>query len=124
MAIAKLLEKHPKIEKVLYPGLKSYPYYALAKRQCNGSGAMLSFYVKGNLKTATNFFKQLKVVTLAESLGGVESLINHPALMTHRNVSPENRKALGIHENFIRMSVGIETQEDLLADLKNALDKC
>lgn len=112
------------MEKVLYPGLKTYPYYALAKRQCKGSGAMLSFYIKGSLKHAKSFFKQLKVITLAESLGGVESLINHPALMTHRNVSIENRAELGIHENFIRMSVGIETQEDLIKDIKNALDKC
>jgi len=85
---------------------------------------MLSFYVKGNMKTVERFFKQLKVITLAESLGGIESLINHPALMTHRNVSPENRATLGIHENFVRMSVGIETQEDLINDLKNALNKC
>jgi len=85
---------------------------------------MLSFYLKGNQKTTERFFKQLKVITLAESLGGVESLINHPALMTHRNVAPEIRKVLGIHENFIRMSTGIETQEDLIADIKNALAKC
>lgn len=88
-----------------------------------GFGGMVSFYVKGNIKMAERFLKGLKVFTLAESLGGVESLIENPALMTHGSVPAEHRKALGIDDNFIRISVGIEDESDLLADLKQALTK-
>ena len=107
-AVAELLEKHPKIAKVVYPGLKSHPQHALIKKQANGPGAMISFYVKGDIKMADRFLRALKVITLAESLGGVESLIENPALMTHGSVPPETRKELGIADNFIRLSVGIE----------------
>lgn len=118
MVIAKMLEAHPKVEKVVYPGLKSHPQHGIVKKNASGFGGMISFYVKGNIKMADRFLRALKVVTLAESLGGVESLIEHPALMTHGSVPAEHRAMLGIADNFIRMSVGIETQEDLVADMK------
>lgn len=122
MVIADLLEKHPKISKVIYPGLKSHPQHQLIKKQANGPGAMISFYVKGDIKMADRFLRALKVITLAESLGGVESLIENPALMTHGSVPAETRKALGIADNFIRLSTGIENTEDLVADVKQALN--
>jgi len=124
MAVAKLLEAHPKIEKVTYPGLKSHPQHNIVKKNANGYGGMISFHLKGNIKMADRFLRALKLVTLAESLGGVESLIEHPALMTHGSVPAEHRAMLGIDDNFIRMSVGIETLEDILEDMTNALDKC
>jgi len=123
MAIAKMLESHPKIEKVVYPGLKSHPQHAIAKKQMRGFGGMISFFVKGGLKQADRFLRALKIVTLAESLGGVESLIEHPAIMTHGSVPAEHRKMLGIDDNFIRMSTGTEDEADLLADMVQALDK-
>jgi len=123
LACAKYLESHAKVQKVLYPGLKSHPQHAIAKKQMRGFGGMISFYVKGNIKMAEKFLKALKVFTLAESLGGVESLIENPALMTHGSVPAEHRKLLGIDDNFIRISVGIEDEADLLADLKQALTK-
>ena len=122
-AIAAYLEKHPKVEKVIYPGLKSHPQYELCKKQSKGPGAMISFYIKGDIKTAENFLKAVKIFTLAESLGGVESLIENPALMTHMSVPPEQRKILGIADNFIRISTGIEDLEDLMNDVKQALEK-
>lgn len=122
-AIAHLLENHKRVEKVLYPGLKSHPQHAIHKKQSRGPGAMISFYVKGGIKQASNFLKGLKVFTLAESLGGVESLAECPVVMTHGSVPAEHRKLLGIEDNFIRLSVGIETEADLLADIKQALDK-
>lgn len=123
MAVAKYLEAHPKIQRVVYPGLPSHPQYNIAKKQCSGPGAMISFYVKGGLKHSEKFLKAVHLFTLAESLGGVESLIEHPALMTHGSVPAAHRKLLGIEDNFIRMSVGIENEEDLIADLKSALAK-
>lgn len=119
---AKFLEKHSKVEKVLYPGLKSHPQHSLAQVQMNGFGGMLSFYLKGGIKEAKKFLENLKVFTLAESLGGVESLANHPAIMTHASVPLEVRKKLGITDNLIRLSIGIEHIDDLIDDLKNALD--
>jgi cystathionine gamma-lyase len=123
MAIGEYLEKHAKIEKVVYPGLKSHPQYELNKRQSRGTGGMLSFYIKGDVKTAERFLVALKVFTLAESLGGVESLIESPAIMTHGSVPADHRKLLGIEDNFIRISVGIEDLKDLLDDIKQALAK-
>lgn len=117
MAIAKLLEGHKKVDKVLYPGLPSHPQYQIMKKQSKGPGAMISFYIKGGIKQADNFLKGLKIFTLGESLGGVESLAENPALMTHFSVPPATRKLLGIEDNFIRLSVGIETLDDLLADV-------
>tara|TARA_S200000501_G_C20834166_1_gene748625 strand:+ start:412 stop:1569 length:1158 start_codon:yes stop_codon:yes gene_type:complete len=120
--IADFLIAHSKIEKVIYPGLESHPQHELAKSQMNGFGGMLSFYIKGGLSESNKFLKQLSIFTLAESLGGVESLIEHPAIMTHASVPVKERNELGISDNFIRISVGIEDIEDLKADLKQALD--
>ena len=121
--IAALLEKHPKVDRVIYPGLKSHPQYELCKKQSKGPGAMISFYIKGDIKTAERFLRAVKLFTLAESLGGVESLIENPALMTHFSVPPEQRKLLGIEDNFIRISCGIEESKDLLDDIKQAFEK-
>jgi cystathionine gamma-lyase len=121
MAVAQFLESHPKIEKVIYPGLRSHPQYALAQKQMTGFGGMITCIIKGGLPAARSFLEKLEIFALAESLGGVESLIEHPAIMTHASIPPENRKALGIDDGLIRLSVGIEHITDLLADLKNAL---
>lgn len=121
MAVALFLEKHPKVEKILYPGLASHPQHALAKEQMFGFGGMITFYLKGGLKESSTFLEKVSVFSLAESLGGVESLIEHPAIMTHASVPAENRKMLGIDDNLVRLSVGIEDLDDLLWDLKNAL---
>lgn len=123
MAIAEFLEKHPKVEKVLYPGLKSHPQHTIAKKQNSGFGGMMSFYIKGGLKEAKTFLENVKIFALAESLGGVESLIEHPGIMTHASVPAKNRKALGIDDTLIRLSVGIENQQDLIDDLKGAFSK-
>ena len=121
--IAEFLEKHPKIEKVIYPGLKSHPQYELTKRQSRGPGAMISLYVKGDINVTDKFLRSVKVFTLAESLGAVESLIESPALMTHMSVPAEQRKILRIADNFVRISTGVENIEDLINDLKQALQK-
>lgn len=121
--IAELLEKHPKVEKTIYPGLKSHPQHELVKKQARGFGAMISFYIKGDINTADRFLRALKIFTLAESLGGVESLIENPALMTHGSVPVEHRKFLGIADNFIRVSCGIEDAKDLIQDIKTALEQ-
>ncbi len=121
MAIARFLEEHPKVEKVIYPGLESHPQHALARRQMSGFGGMITFFIRGGLPEARSFLEKVKVFTLAESLGGVESLIEHPAIMTHASIPAETRKTLGIHDNLIRISVGIEDLEDLRADLNQAL---
>jgi cystathionine gamma-lyase len=121
--VAEYLEGHAKISKVIYPGLASHPQHALAKAQMTGFGGMVSAYVDGDLGAARRLLTSLRVFTLAESLGGVESLIEHPAIMTHASVPPENRQALGIHDGFIRLSVGIEHIDDLLGDLERALEK-
>jgi cystathionine gamma-lyase len=119
--IAAFLEKHPKVEKVIYPGLSSHPQHELAKTQMSGFGGMLSFVIKGNLADATRVLEKVKLFTLAESLGGVESLIEHPAIMTHASIPPETRKMLGIADTLIRISVGIEDVKDLITDLQQAL---
>lgn len=121
MKVADFLENHPKIERVIYPGLKSHPQYELAKKQMKGFGGMITFFIKGGLPEARSFLERVRLFTLAESLGGVESLIEHPAIMTHASVPAENRKALGIHDNLVRVSVGIEDLSDLLKDLEQAL---
>ncbi len=122
-AIAEFLSKNAKVERVVYPGLPSHPQHALAKEQMHGFGGMITFYIKGGLPAARMFLESVRVFSLAESLGGVESLIEHPAIMTHASVPPENRKALGIDDGMIRLSVGVENLEDLLRDLTQALDK-
>lgn len=120
-AVARFLEKHPKVEKVIYPGLPSHPQHDLAKRQMSGFGGMISFVIRGNLEDSKRVMERTRLFTLAESLGGVESLIEHPAIMTHASVPAENRKALGIADTLIRISVGIEDVNDLIADLEQAL---
>lgn len=119
--IAAFLEKHPRVEKIIYPGLKSHPQHALACEQMSGFGGMITFYLKGGLEESRIFLEKVKIFSLAESLGGVESLIEHPAIMTHASVPLENRKALGISDNLVRLSVGIEDPNDLLWDLEQAL---
>jgi cystathionine gamma-lyase len=119
--VAEFLETHPKIKKVNYPGLKSHPQHELAKRLMSGFGGMLSFEMKSNLKQVKAFLKRLEIFVLAESLGGVESLIEHPGLMTHANIPKKERMKTGISDALLRVSVGIEDIADLLADLKQAL---
>lgn len=121
--IAAFLEAHPKIERVIYPGLESHPQHRLAKEQMTGFGGMITFFLKGDLEKARTFLESVKLFTLAESLGGVESLIEHPAIMTHASIPVATRQQLGIHDNLVRVSVGIEDIEDLLDDLKQALGK-
>lgn len=121
--LANLLENHPKVEKVLYPGLASHPQHGLAKKQMRGFGGMITLYIKGGIEPARRFLESVKIFSLAESLGGVESLIEHPAIMTHASVPPEIRKSLGIDDGLVRLSVGIETLSDLVQDLEQALDK-
>lgn len=122
-AIAAFLEDHPKVEKVIYPGLESFPQHKLAKQQMSGFGGMVTFFLKGGIDESKRFLENTKLFSLAESLGGVESLIEHPAIMTHASVPEEQRKKLGINDNLIRISVGIEDIGDLMEDLKNALSK-
>ena len=119
--LALWLEAHPKIEKVIYPGLASHPQHALAKRQMNGFGGMITLTLKGDISDARRFLERTHLFALAESLGGVESLIEHPAIMTHASIPAPQRAALGISDTLCRLSVGIEDIEDLKADLKHAL---
>jgi cystathionine gamma-lyase len=121
LAIAEWLEKHPKVERVIYPGLKSHPQHELAKRQMSGFGGMISVVLKGDLQTAKSMLSRCRVFTLAESLGGIESLIEHPAIMTHATIPAEIRQKSGISDSLIRLSVGIENLDDLIADLDSAL---
>jgi len=116
--LARHLEGHRQVEKVTYPGLPSHPQHELARRQMSGFGGMLTFVIRGGLPAARAFLSSLRVFALAESLGGVESLIEHPAIMTHASVPAETRAALGIADGFIRISVGIENADDLLEDLE------
>jgi cystathionine gamma-lyase len=118
MALARFLEGHAQVEGVIYPGLPSHPQHALAARQMRGFGGMLAFTIRGGLPAATAFLKAVRIFACAESLGGVESLIEHPAIMTHASVPPEARAALGIGDGFIRVSAGIEHLDDLREDLE------
>jgi cystathionine gamma-lyase len=119
-SLAGWLQAHAQVEKVIYPGLESHPQHALARKQQRGFGGMISFVLKGGLDEARRFLSACQIFTLAESLGGVESLIEHPAIMTHASVPPENRAKLGIVDGFIRLSVGIEDESDLRGDLERA----
>jgi cystathionine gamma-lyase len=121
LQIAQWLEKHPAIARVIYPGLESHPQHALAKKQMRGFGGMISAIVKGGEKAATSMLAKCQVFTLAESLGGIESLIEHPAIMTHASIPADVRKKIGIDDGLIRLSVGIEHADDLIADLAQAL---
>lgn len=122
-AVAEYLETNEHVEEVIYPGLASHPNHELAKKQQSGFGGMISFRVKGNLDNVNKLLSNLEHITLAESLGGVESLVEVPAIMTHGAVSPEDRAILGITDTLVRVSIGIENKEDLIADLKQALAK-
>ncbi len=119
--IAEFLAQHNKVKKVIYPGLKSHPQYELAKKQMKGFGGMMSVELKGDINSTKNFIRNLHYFSLAESLGGVESLIELPALMTHASVPAEDRLKLGLSDTLIRISVGVEDVEDLISDLESAL---
>ena len=119
--IAERLEAHPAVEKVAYPGLASHPQHALAKTQMHGFGGMVSVWLKGGFPEAKRFMERLELFTCAESLGGVESLANHPAVMTHASVPVERREALGVTGNLVRLSVGVEDVTDLWSDIQQAL---
>jgi cystathionine beta-lyase/cystathionine gamma-synthase len=121
-AVAAFLEEHPKVKKVYYPGSASHPQHALARRQQRGFGGMVAFDT-GSLSAARTVLESVKLCTLAESLGGVETLISHPATMTHASVSAEKRERLGITEGLVRISVGLEDTDDIVADLDQALDR-
>lgn len=121
LKVARFLESHPKVESIRYPGLPSHRSHELAKRQMRGFGGMLTFFLKGGLAESRKFLETVKLFTLAESLGGVESLIEHPAIMTHASVPPDVRAEIGITDNLIRISVGLENVDDLIADLDRAL---
>lgn len=123
MKIAAWLEKHPKVERVVYPGLKSHPQHSIAKKQMKGFGGMITFFLKGDIKKCNKFLSTVKLFSLAESLGGVESLIEHPAIMTHASLPKKTREAIGLTDNLIRLSVGIENVEDLINDLEVAFAK-
>lgn len=120
MQMAQWLEKHPKVERVVYPGLKSHPQHKIAKAQMSGFGGMITFFLKGDIKKCKKFLSSVKIFALAESLGGVESLIEHPAIMTHASVPKATREAIGLTDNLVRLSVGIESFDDLKADLEQA----
>jgi cystathionine gamma-lyase len=123
LAIARRLEKHPRVERVLYPGLESHPQHALARRQMqNGFSGIVTFFIRGGLEPARHFLERCAIFAIAESLGGVESLVDHPGIMTHASVPEEQRRTLGISDGLIRLSVGIEDTDDLIADLEQALE--
>jgi cystathionine beta-lyase/cystathionine gamma-synthase len=121
MALAEYLSSHPKVKHVIYPGLPNHPQHALAKKQMRGFGGMISFDV-GTFEGARRVCNRVRLMSLAESLGGVETLISHPASMTHASVPPERRAAIGLTDSLVRISVGIEDAADLQEDLAQALD--
>ncbi len=122
MTIATFLESHPKVDKVCYPGLRSHPQHELATRQATGYGAMVWFEVEGGVAAGKKIMDSVKLWTLAENLGAVESLVTHPVTMTHADVEQAERKRVGISDGLVRLSVGLEAVEDLIDDLKQALD--
>jgi cystathionine gamma-lyase len=121
LMVAEHLSRHPKVQRVHYPGLPNHPQHALARRQMNGFGGMVTVELAGGLAEARRFLERVEIFALAESLGGVESLIEHPGIMTHASLPPERRAALGIGDNLVRLSVGVEDAADLIADLDSAL---
>tara|TARA_R110000782_G_scaffold21904_24_gene58513 strand:+ start:304 stop:1464 length:1161 start_codon:yes stop_codon:yes gene_type:complete len=121
MAIAEWLESDDRVDRVLYPGLPSHPQFELATKQMSGYGGIVTFFIKGDVESARRFLERCEIFALAESLGGVESLVNHPAIMTHASVPAEVRAKLGISDQLIRLSVGIEALDDLIADIDQAL---
>jgi len=123
MELARFLESHPKVARVMYPGLESFPYHELSKRQATGFGAMLWFEVEGGVEAGKKIMDTVRLCTLAENLGSVETLITHPATMTHADVEPAERGRVGITDGLVRVSVGMEDVDDLKADLETALDQ-
>jgi cystathionine beta-lyase/cystathionine gamma-synthase len=123
IAVVNYLNEHPAIKKVFYPGLDSHPGYEIAKRQMKGFGAMVSFEIKGGIEAVNSFLNKVKIFYLAESLGGVDSLAEHPATMSHASMSKEFREKVGISDNLVRLSVGLENSEDIIEDLEQALDQ-
>jgi cystathionine beta-lyase/cystathionine gamma-synthase len=121
LRIARFLEGHPEVKKVIYPGLRSHPQYDLATSQMTGFGGMISFELKGGMEAGTRCMESVHVWYLAESLGGVESMVTHPASMTHKDVPEGERNALGITDGLVRLSVGIEDADDLIEDLDQAI---
>uniref|UniRef100_A0A672HD95 Cystathionine gamma-lyase n=1 Tax=Salarias fasciatus TaxID=181472 RepID=A0A672HD95_SALFA len=121
MAAAKFLEADPRVERVIFPGLPSHPHYDVMRKQCTGCPGMITFYIKGKLEHATTFLSNLKLFAVAESLGGYESLAEHPAIMTHASVPENERRVLGISDTLIRLSVGLEDEADIIEDLEQAL---
>ncbi len=121
LAVAEWLAKHPRVKDVIYPGLPTHPQYELAQRQMKGFTGMVTVRLQGGLAETKQFLSRLQLFALAESLGGVESLVCHPALMTHASIPAERRAELDIGDNLVRLSVGIEAIDDLLADLHTAL---
>jgi cystathionine gamma-lyase len=119
--VARHLEQHKKVERVIYPGLESHPQHAVARKQMRGFGGMVTIYLKGGVAESKKMLETVKIFALAESLGGVESLIEHPGIMTHASVPADQRKKLGIADNLVRLSVGIEDADDLIADLDRAI---
>lgn len=119
--VAEWLERHPKIERVVYPGLASHPDHELAKRQTSGHSGMITFFLAGGLEEASRFLSRVELFSCAESLGGVESLIEHPAIMTHASVPPDVRASIGLSDSLVRASIGIEAVEDIIEDLEQAL---
>jgi cystathionine beta-lyase/cystathionine gamma-synthase len=119
--IASWLEKDERVDGVLYPGLPSHPQHEVAKKQMDDFGGIVTFFINGDLENARRFLERCQVFSLAESLGGVESLVDHPAIMTHASVPAKERAKLGISDQLIRLSVGIESVDDLIADLDQAL---
>ncbi|KAM4629684.1 cystathionine gamma-lyase-like [Polymixia lowei] len=122
MAAAKFLEADPRVDRVIFPGLPSHPQHELMKRQCTGCPGMITFYIKGKLEHASTFLSSLKLFAIAESLGGYESLAEHPAMMTHASVPEKDRIVLGISDTLIRLSVGLEDEADIIEDLEQALN--
>jgi cystathionine beta-lyase/cystathionine gamma-synthase len=120
-AIAAFLGKHPRVKRVFYPGLKSHPHYKIAKKQMKGYSGMVSFEILGGAKAVKSFLRRVKVFSLAESLGGVDSLAEHPASMSHAAMPEKFRKKVGINDNLIRLSIGLENVDDLIEDLEQAL---
>jgi prepilin-type processing-associated H-X9-DG protein len=123
LKVAEYLSTHPKIDGVLYPGLPSHPHHSLAKKQMSGFGGMISFYLNGDFQACKRLLKNVRIFTVAESLGGVESLIEHPSSMTHASVPKDVRERIGVTESLVRLSVGIEDVGDLVTDLSQALEK-
>ncbi len=123
LAIARYLERHPQVRNVSYPGLESFPQFKLARRQQSGGGGMIAFEVAGGVEAGKKLLEEVKVCALAESLGAVETLLTHPASMTHATIPAEQRRALGVTDGLIRLSVGLEDAEDLIEDLNQALEK-